>query len=72
MPEAAALAAHLAKQPTATIAMLKSMLDGAATRTLDQQLDVERGRAEPAGQGPDFHEGVAAFMEKRAAVFTGR
>ena len=70
--EATSLAAHLATQPTATLARMKRMLAASGTNTLDQQLDLERDSQRAAGAGPDFAEGVKAFIEKRPAVFTGR
>ena len=70
--EASALAAQLATQPTATLALMKQMLALSGTYSLDQQLDLERDSQRAAGQGPDFTEGVKVFMEKRPAVFTGR
>lgn len=72
LDEAKALAAHLATQPTATLALLKRVLDDSAGNTVSQQLDAERDAQRIAGSGPDFYEGVRAFLEKRPAVFTGR
>ncbi|TDR89716.1 2-(1,2-epoxy-1,2-dihydrophenyl)acetyl-CoA isomerase PaaG [Enterovirga rhinocerotis] len=70
--EAEALAAHLATQPTAALALIKRAFDGSAANTLDAQLDLERDLQKVAGALPDFREGVQAFMEKRPARFTGR
>ena len=72
LPEAKALAAHLATQPTAAIARMKRMFAAAAVNTLDQQLDLERDMQRLGGHGADYAEGVRAFMEKRPAHFTGR
>lgn len=72
IPEAERLTAHLATQPTAAIALIKRALDASATNSLDGQLDLERDLQKEAGTGPDFAEGVRAFMEKRLARFTGR
>ena len=71
-PQAHALAARLATQPTATLAAMKRLFADSATNTLDRQLDAERDMQRSAGRGPDFAEGVRAFLEKRPAVFTGR
>ncbi len=72
MPEAAAMTAHLATQPTAALALMRRVFAEGANRTLDQQLDAERDAQRVAGSGADFTEGVSAFLDKRAAVFTGR
>jgi 2-(1,2-epoxy-1,2-dihydrophenyl)acetyl-CoA isomerase len=42
-----------------------------ATRTLTEQLDVERDAQRMLGRTGDYKEGVAAFMEKRTPKFTG-
>ncbi len=72
LPEAERLAAHLATQPTAALALAKQALNASASHSLDQQLDLERDLQRQAGHTPDFQEGVAAFLEKRLAAFTGR
>jgi len=40
--------------------------------TLDQQLDLERDSQRALGRSADYKEGVAAFLAKRPANFTGR
>ena len=70
--EAERLAAHLASQPTQAIALMKQALNASAANSLDVQLDLERDIQRQAGRTPDFTEGVAAFLEKRPAAFTGR
>ena len=45
---------------------------GEETGTLDQQLDLERDSQRALGRSADFKEGVAAFLAKRPAQFTGR
>ena len=72
LSEAERLAAHLATQPTAALALVKQALNASASHSLDQQLDLERDLQRQAGHTPDFQEGVAAFLEKRLAAFTGR
>jgi 2-(1,2-epoxy-1,2-dihydrophenyl)acetyl-CoA isomerase len=72
MAEAHALVARLAKQATIGIALTKRAFDAAETNTLDAQLDLERDLQDEAGHTPDYAEGVRAFIEKRAANFSGR
>jgi 2-(1,2-epoxy-1,2-dihydrophenyl)acetyl-CoA isomerase len=72
MTEATALARRLAEGPTLSYAAIKRAINAAATNTLDQQLDLERDSQRALGQSADFKEGVAAFLAKRPAQFTGR
>jgi 2-(1,2-epoxy-1,2-dihydrophenyl)acetyl-CoA isomerase len=70
--EALALVRHLAGQPTQALAFIKQALQAAWSNDLDQQLDLERDLQQAAGRSADYREGVTAFMQKRAPVFTGR
>ncbi len=72
LPEAERLAAYLATQPTQAIALTKQALNASAGNSWDVQLDLERDLQRQAGRTPDFREGVAAFLEKRPTIFTGR
>jgi 2-(1,2-epoxy-1,2-dihydrophenyl)acetyl-CoA isomerase len=72
MDEATKLARRLAAGPTLSYAAIKQAIDAAATNTLDQQLDLERDSQRALGQSADCREGVAAFLAKRPAQFTGR
>jgi 2-(1,2-epoxy-1,2-dihydrophenyl)acetyl-CoA isomerase len=72
MDEATALAQHLARQPTRALALIKEALNASLGNTLDEQLDLERTLQMKAAATDDFREGVAAFLEKRPARFTGR
>ena len=47
-------------------------LAASSTNTLAQQLDLERDLQRLAGASPDCAEGIAAFLEKRPAKFTGK
>jgi 2-(1,2-epoxy-1,2-dihydrophenyl)acetyl-CoA isomerase len=69
---AAEVAATFAGLPTRAIGMTKRLFDGAGTRTLVEQLEVEAQLQAAATQTEDFREGVAAFLEKRTPSFTGR
>src|SRR6266511_5095054 len=68
----AELAAQVAAMPTQGIAMTKRLFDHAETATLDEQLSLEAHLQAQATQTEDFEEGVAAFLARRAPVFTGR
>jgi len=72
MPEAIALVQHLARQPTRALGLIKEALNASCANSLDQQLDLERDLQAKAAATADFREGVAAFIEKRPARFTGR
>ncbi|MGW5136047.1 enoyl-CoA hydratase/isomerase family protein [Streptomyces sp. NPDC004135] len=65
-------ARRLAAQPTATIALLKRVVDEGYGLPLEEALErEEKGVADLIGTA-DAAEGLQAFLEKRAAVFTGR
>lgn len=72
METAQALARKLAHGPTVGLGLIKEALNRSLAGTLDAQLDVERDLQRLAAKSPDFREGVAAFLGKRPAVFTGR
>jgi 2-(1,2-epoxy-1,2-dihydrophenyl)acetyl-CoA isomerase len=72
MDEATRLARRLAAGPTLSYAAIKRALGAAGTNTLDQQLDLERDSQRLLGKSSDFREGVAAFLARRPANFTGQ
>ena len=72
MAEAEALGKRLAAGPTFGLGLTKRAIQAAAANTLDQQLDLERDLQREAGRSADYAEGVAAFLDKRPAEFSGR
>ncbi|MXN64339.1 2-(1,2-epoxy-1,2-dihydrophenyl)acetyl-CoA isomerase [Stappia sp. GBMRC 2046] len=72
IPAASKLAHDLARAPTYGLGLIKQAMEAAATNDFDAQLDLERDFQGRAGRSPDYAEGVRAFMEKRAAEFTGK
>ena len=71
MDEARALARSLAAGPTRGLGLTKRLIQAAATTSLDEQLNLERDAQREAGRSADYAEGVAAFLDKRPAVFRG-
>jgi 2-(1,2-epoxy-1,2-dihydrophenyl)acetyl-CoA isomerase len=70
--EAIALAKRLARGPTVALGMTRRLAWTAMERSLDEMLSQEREMQRTAGRTEDHREGVAAFLEKRAAQFVGR
>lgn len=60
-----------AAMPTRAVWQTKRLLDAAEATTFEQQLELEARTQAELTKTPDFTEGVAAFLEKRDARFTG-
>ncbi|HEX6742096.1 MAG TPA: 2-(1,2-epoxy-1,2-dihydrophenyl)acetyl-CoA isomerase PaaG [Sphingomicrobium sp.] len=67
-----AVATRLAALPPLGLAAIKQMIRSSWAHTLDEELDLQRDAMRRLGFTQDYREGVAAFLEKREANFTGR
>jgi 2-(1,2-epoxy-1,2-dihydrophenyl)acetyl-CoA isomerase len=65
-------AKNLAKGPTFGYAQTKKAIWESSTNSFEAQLDLERDLMTACGKTADYREGVAAFIEKRPAVFLGK
>lgn len=65
------LANTLSKMPTRALFYIKKELQWSSTHTIYEQLHNEDKLQQWAAATKDFKEGVAAFLEKRQANFTG-
>jgi len=70
--EVDALANKLASLPPLGLAAIKEMIRSSWQHNLDEELDLQRDAMRRLGFTDDYREGVAAFLEKREAKFTGR
>jgi 2-(1,2-epoxy-1,2-dihydrophenyl)acetyl-CoA isomerase len=64
-------AGEWAARPTRGVALTKRLFDAAERASLDETLELEGELQAEATKTADFAEGVAAFLEKRDANFTG-
>lgn len=62
----------LAGAPTLGLTAARDAIRSAWSRSLDEQLDLERDGQRRLGQSQDYREGVSAFKAKRSPRFVGR
>jgi 2-(1,2-epoxy-1,2-dihydrophenyl)acetyl-CoA isomerase len=70
--EADALAAQLASSATGALGAAKRLLHSGWNETLETQMELETQTIAARAHSADGREGIAAFLEKRAAKFTGK
>ena len=70
--EAQKIAQRLARLPAHAVVEARRALEASARHTLPEQLHYESERQRELIDRPEFAEGVAAFLQKRAPVFPGR
>jgi 2-(1,2-epoxy-1,2-dihydrophenyl)acetyl-CoA isomerase len=70
--KAIGLAATLAKLPTVALILTRKALLESSTNNMEEQLDLEKKFQQKAGLTQDFKEGITAFLQKRAPLFTGK
>jgi 2-(1,2-epoxy-1,2-dihydrophenyl)acetyl-CoA isomerase len=70
--QAQALAERLAGLPTRALAATRQVMDACSEMNMDQALVAEATLQGQLGSAHDYLEGVGAFMQKRAPVFTDR
>ncbi len=69
--EVKAIARKLADGPTRAYTLTRRALRASVDNDFGTQLALEADLQREASDGPDFKEGVSAFLEKRPARFTG-
>src|SRR4051812_7984514 len=70
--EVNATAEKLASLPPLGLAAIKDMIRSSWQNSLDEELERQAGAMRRLGFTEDYREGVAAFLEKRVARFTGK
>jgi 2-(1,2-epoxy-1,2-dihydrophenyl)acetyl-CoA isomerase len=66
------IARKLSTMPTKAFGLYKDAINQTFENDLDQQLSLEAALQSEAGKTDDYKEGVAAFLEKRKAIFNGK
>jgi 2-(1,2-epoxy-1,2-dihydrophenyl)acetyl-CoA isomerase len=72
LPEALEIARKLAQMPTRALGLTKRGFNRALGLDLEAAMAFEEDLQREAGLSGDYKEGVAAFLEKRQPVYTGK
>ena len=72
MDTALAMAQRLAAMPSRALAATRRLIDAGSQSSLAEAVTLEARTQGELGRAPDFAEGVAAFLGKRAAKFQDR
>jgi 2-(1,2-epoxy-1,2-dihydrophenyl)acetyl-CoA isomerase len=72
LERAVELAGEVGRPSPMALRHVRELTAKATINTLDQQLDLERERILQIWEGPDFAEGINAFLEKRRPNFASR
>ena len=72
LTESIELAETLAQMPTRGLVLTKKALNESFNHSFSEQLALEDKLQTEAGNTADYREGVAAFLEKRKPIFTGK
>jgi len=72
LDEAMKIAREMAAGPTRALGLMRGLYWDSTENNFEDQLDLEYRTQREAGASEDFKEGVAAFLEKRAAKFKGK
>ena len=72
MPEALKLGHELANGPTVALGQIRQLYQASFDNSYEEQINAERWAQLVAGKSEDFTEGVTAFLQKRAAKFSGK
>lgn len=70
--EAKSIASRLAKMPTKGLGLTKRAFNASLSNDFDAQMELETQLQIEASETEDYGEGVAAFVEKRKPVFSGK
>jgi 2-(1,2-epoxy-1,2-dihydrophenyl)acetyl-CoA isomerase len=72
LPEALKMAQKIADGPTLSLSEIRRLYWASPHNTYEEQLDLEKQIQDKQGRTADFAEGVAAFLQKRPAKFSGK